>query len=309
MPQAYEVLAELILQVSGNAELANVKGTFERLKDDITQNEALMRALKNEINKTSDAAKRLLLEKELQKAEQKAKALNNQLTGQVGILGGLKQKYRELEAAKDAAMSVDEIKRINAEMKTLEREISKASGTAKGFNLGNIGAGFVGAAAALGLDASIQGLVALKDRTIEATLKLQSFRNALIGVSTTAKDGEQNFDNLIEVSDKLGFEIEGIGDAYKNYIISATKTGFTNKEARQQFEDVAIAARALNLSTDDLNGALLAFGQIASKGKVQAEELRGQIGERIPGAFNIAAKAMGLTTAELSKQLELGNVY
>jgi len=309
MPQAYEVLAELILQVSGNAELANVKGTFERLKDDITQNEALMRALKNEINKTSDAAKRLLLEKELQKAEQKAKALNNELKGQVGILGGLKQKYKELEAAKDAAMSVDEIKRINAEMKILEREINKASGTAKGFNLGNIGAGFVGAAAALGLDASIQGLVALKDRTIEATLKLQSFRNALIGVSTTAKDGEQNFDNLIDVSDRLGFEIEGIGDAYKNYIISATKTGFTNKEARQQFEDVAIAARALNLSTDDLNGALLAFGQIASKGKVQAEELRGQIGERIPGAFNIAAKAMGLTTAELSKQLELGNVY
>mgnify|MGYP003551704424 FL=1 len=95
MPQAYEVLAELILQVSGNAELANVKGTFERLKDDITQNEALMRALKNEINKTSDAAKRLLLEKELQKAEQKAKALNNELKGQVGILGGLKQKYKE----------------------------------------------------------------------------------------------------------------------------------------------------------------------------------------------------------------------
>jgi tape measure domain-containing protein len=308
MPQAYEVLAELILQVSGNAELSNVKGTFERLKDDIAQNEALMRGLKNEISKTTDAAKKLILEKELQKAEQKAKALNNELKGQVGILGGLKQKYRELEAAKDAAMSVDEIKRINAEMKILEREISKASGTAKGFNLGNIGAGFVGAAAALGLDASIQGLVALKDRTIEATLKLQSFRNALIGVSTTAKDGEQNFDNLIEVSDKLGFEIEGIGDAYKNYIISATKTGFTNKEARQQFEDVAIAARVLNLSTAELNGALVAFSQISSKGKVSAEELN-QITERLPGTFEIAANSMGLTTAELRKQLELGNIY
>lgn len=308
MPQAYEVLAELILQVSGNTELANVKGTFERLKDDIAQNEALMRGLKNEISKTSDAAKKLILEKELQKAEQKAKALNNELKGQVGILGGLKQKYRELEAAKDAAMSVDEIKRINAEMKILDREISKASGTAKGFNLGNIGAGFVGAAAALGLDASIQGLVALKDRTIEATLKLQSFRNALIGVSTTAKDGEQNFDNLIEVSDKLGFEIEGIGDAYKNYIISATKTGFTNKEARQQFEDVAIAARVLNLSTAELNGTLVAFSQISSKGKVSAEELN-QITERLPGTFEIAANSMGLTTVELRKQLELGNIY
>ena len=41
---------------------------------------------------------------------------------------------------------------------------------------------------------------------------------------------------------------------------------------------------------------------------VQAEELRGQLGERIPGAFSLAAKAMGLTEKALGKQLELGNV-
>jgi cob(I)alamin adenosyltransferase len=45
-----------------------------------------------------------------------------------------------------------------------------------------------------------------------------------------------------------------------------------------------------------------------SKGTVQAEELRGQLGERIPGAFQMAARAMGVSAAELNKLLEQGKV-
>ncbi len=46
-----------------------------------------------------------------------------------------------------------------------------------------------------------------------------------------------------------------------------------------------------------------------SKGKVQAEELRGQLGERLPGgAFQLAAKAMGMTTAELDKFMADGKL-
>jgi tape measure domain-containing protein len=51
-----------------------------------------------------------------------------------------------------------------------------------------------------------------------------------------------------------------------------------------------------------------ALTQMISKGKVSAEELRGQLGERLPGAFKIASDAMGVTTAELSKMLETGEV-
>jgi hypothetical protein len=41
---------------------------------------------------------------------------------------------------------------------------------------------------------------------------------------------------------------------------------------------------------------------------VAAEEIRGQLSERLPGAFTILAKSMGITTEELNKQLKLGNV-
>ena len=57
-----------------------------------------------------------------------------------------------------------------------------------------------------------------------------------------------------------------------------------------------------------MSGALLAVSQMISKGTVQAEELRGQLGERLPGAFQIAARAMGVSTQELGKMLEQGKV-
>src|SRR5690606_22603244 len=41
---------------------------------------------------------------------------------------------------------------------------------------------------------------------------------------------------------------------------------------------------------------------------VQAEELRGQLGERIPGAFATAARAMKVTEVELNAMLKRGEV-
>ncbi len=47
---------------------------------------------------------------------------------------------------------------------------------------------------------------------------------------------------------------------------------------------------------------------MVSKGRVQAEELRGQFGERLPGAYQAAARAMGMTTQELAKATEQGEI-
>jgi len=64
----------------------------------------------------------------------------------------------------------------------------------------------------------------------------------------------------------------------------------------------------MGLSAGDTSGVLLALQQMVSKGTVSAEELRGQLGERLPGAFQIAARSMGVTTAELGKMLEQGQI-
>ena len=57
-----------------------------------------------------------------------------------------------------------------------------------------------------------------------------------------------------------------------------------------------------------MNAALRATSQVFSKGKVSAEELRQQLGERLPGAFTLFAASMGLVPADLDKALEQGKV-
>ncbi|OOZ37448.1 hypothetical protein BOW51_02585 [Solemya velesiana gill symbiont] len=64
----------------------------------------------------------------------------------------------------------------------------------------------------------------------------------------------------------------------------------------------------MGLSAADTSGAIRAVNQMISKGTVSAEELRGQLGERLPGAFQIAARAMKVSTEDLGKMLEQGEL-
>ena len=64
----------------------------------------------------------------------------------------------------------------------------------------------------------------------------------------------------------------------------------------------------LGLSGDQVSSSLTAITQIVSKGVVASEELRGQLAEHLPGAMQIAARAMGKTTAEFQHQLETGQL-
>ncbi|HBH9335691.1 tape measure protein [Escherichia coli] len=74
------------------------------------------------------------------------------------------------------------------------------------------------------------------------------------------------------------------------------------------FSNVIGTSRLMGLSTDEINGILKAFEQMASKGKIQAEELRGQLGDRMAGAFQLFARSLGMTTEELDKAMKDGNV-
>lgn len=172
-----------------------------------------------------------------------------------------------------------------------------------GFNQlkGQIGAfvvSFVGA----------QALIAGAQKAFSDTVRLDSLESALRSVSKTEQEFDVNTKFLIDTTRRLGLELLETTASYKNFYASATQAGLSADQSREIFEAAAEASATLKLSQQDTNGVLLAFGQIASKGKVQAEELRGQIGERLPGAFSIAARAIGVSQAELNKMLENGEV-
>lgn len=113
---------------------------------------------------------------------------------------------------------------------------------------------------------------------------------------------------VTKMANDLGLQLSSTAKAYASFAAAAKGTVLEGQATRDTFEAVSKAAAVMGLTADQSAGALLALQQMVSKGTVQAEELRGQLGERLPGAFQIAAKAMGVTTAELGKMLEQGQV-
>lgn len=113
---------------------------------------------------------------------------------------------------------------------------------------------------------------------------------------------------LRDVTHRLGLEFSSTASAYQQFSAAARGTALEGEKARSIFESIAKSSAVMGLSADQTSGVLLALQQMISKGTVQSEELRGQLGERLPGAFQTAARAMGVTTAELGKMLEQGQV-
>ena len=89
---------------------------------------------------------------------------------------------------------------------------------------------------------------------------------------------------------------------------AVTGAGGPVRDAASVFRNVTAAIKATGGSSEDVQGAITAMVQVFSKGKVSAEELSGQLGERLPGAVTMFAKANEMTLPELQKNLKAGTV-
>ena len=141
----------------------------------------------------------------------------------------------------------------------------------------------------------------------DASLQMDRLVKSYTSIEGSTAGAISKLDYIYEVSAKLGLEFQSTAESAKGFF-AAGKGTTLQKDLNNIFEGVAQAGTALSLTTDQMDGVFLALGQMISKGKVQAEELRGQLGERLPGSFNLAAKAMGVTTAQLDDMLKKGQV-
>jgi tape measure domain-containing protein len=139
----------------------------------------------------------------------------------------------------------------------------------------------------------------------EASSNLSKHAQAVTGDTALAA---KNFDSSATKRCALGVAFDSSAQAYAKLAAASKEHPLKAPKPGKFFTAVSEASRVLGLSSYESEGALNALQQMMSTGTVQAEELRGQLGERIPGAFNLAAKAMGVTTKELGKMMEQGEV-
>lgn len=155
----------------------------------------------------------------------------------------------------------------------------------------------------------IQGGINLAAGALTAYRDSQKI-NAQLGavVGNDAKLIREEWDYLMATANRIGFSFQAAAPAYAKFAIAAKAFGFNMQETRFVFEKFAESARVAGQSSAEFEGIMKSVEQMLSKGTIQAEELRGQLGDRLPGAFTLAAKAAGVTTMEFTKMMEQGAV-
>jgi tape measure domain-containing protein len=158
------------------------------------------------------------------------------------------------------------------------------------------------------LQSALRGVANFATSSLQAALHTETLTAAFKAIEGSGKAAGQTMQWLKDQANRLGVDVVALSNGFKTVDAATRGTILQGESIRKIFVAMAEASRVLGLSSQDLNGVLLAVGQSISKGTVQAEELRGQIGERLPGAFQIAARAIGVTTVELDKMMERGEL-
>ena len=217
----------------------------------------------------------------------------------------LKNELDKVSPAEEKA--VQSAKKLNNALKETGSEGAKAtkevtSGMNQISSLAKSGAGLLAGFFAVG------AIKAMAQEVIGLTAKYEGLQKVLNFTTGSTAGGARAFQFLVETSQKLGTSLEASAAGFKTLSGAASQAGIPLSQQMKIFQDVSKAASAFGLSAEDSKGVFLALGQIISKGTVFSEELRGQIGERIPGAFAIAARSIGVTESELNKLLQSGKV-
>lgn len=215
-------------------------------------------------------------------------------------------------------------KQYNAELRAAQREFDKFNAKVRSAdaavgrfnrnvgNYPNVARGFGDLLGAFGIVGGVTAIAAVTTSIFNTTRELQSMDLALKQVMGSEEEAAKTRLFLADISERYGVSIQVMTKSYTGFY-AASKNAIDSgvisaDQINQIFESVSKAAGAMGLSVDQQEGAFLALSQMISKGNIQAEELRGQLSERLPGALGILAKSMGVTEQQLNKMLKDGEV-
>jgi len=138
--------------------------------------------------------------------------------------------------------------------------------------------------------------------------KIQGF-NAIMSVTTKSSEAVAgSFQFVRNVAMRLGVDFNGLAVNYAKLTAALPEGTNRLQIAEKVFLGLSMAARTLHATNADTQLMFYAITQMASKGVVSMEELRRQLGEKLPGAIQLAAKAVNTTPELLEKAIRKGIV-
>jgi tape measure domain-containing protein len=146
----------------------------------------------------------------------------------------------------------------------------------------------------------------LPGQILNAAKSQQQYNNAL---QTATQDTGTFAKELLYVDNvqrAFGLNLQTTRDGFTKLYASMAPADFDSGSIEKLFTGISAATAALQLTPDKAERVIYAFGQMASKGQIMSEELKGQLGDVLPGALAIFAKAAGMSVKEFSKAMEDG---
>lgn len=143
---------------------------------------------------------------------------------------------------------------------------------------------------------------------VQAAADMEKLRAGLQAVTGDAQSAAREMEFVRGIASRAGVDVTDAAKAYLGLAAATKGTAVEGQATREVFEAVSVSMARAGKSSAETSQALVALQQMAGKGVVSMEEMRQQLGEALPGAFQAAAKGMGITTQELNKLIESGQV-
>ena len=149
-------------------------------------------------------------------------------------------------------------------------------------------------------------VTSLPGQILNAAKSQQQFSNAMQVATQTSGSYAKELLFVNNVQRAFGLDLETTRSGFTRLYASMSPAGFDSGSIEKLFVGISSAMAALQLTPDKAERVIYAFGQMASKGQVMSEELKGQLGDVLPGALAIFASAAGKSIEEFNKEIEDG---
>ena len=266
----------------------------QRSVNTFNQQIAALKQLKNNVGIGSDAYKRL--GKEIDKLSAKYDVLMGKQTKSGGL-------FQQLGAGAKAGGK----NALGASIARFLPAGAQTGATAGYLSTGTMAGGVAGGLIGLGVDATV-ALAGYTKEAAEFSAQIQKLEIALEAIVGDSASFQDSLQFINDTALELNIPIDTTTKQFTQLAASVLGAGGSLEDAKTVFLGVASSIKATGGSADDVQSAIRAMTQIFGKGKVSAEELQGQLGERLAGAVVKFAEANGSSLQDLQKDLRDGTV-
>lgn len=127
---------------------------------------------------------------------------------------------------------------------------------------------------------------------IEAQVAMQQIHFGLMAATGSMEKSAVQMEYLRQNAQTLGLDLRTSAQEYTRLAASAEAMNVSMEDQQKLYTGLSRASTVLHLDAQKVQFATLALTQMFSKGKIQAEELRRQLGEAIPGVVPRFQKAV-----------------